>query len=152
MNTNEFRHPKERLQNLSSRHKVSTFYFHWFDCVCALWREDVGESWGESDHWRGLSYNLRNCLPPCAYLWCAGWLWSSSPCRSGVHWGLMRLCMGSVWTMGVIYHNFAKIGQFVQMFVSPVFFPFLFSSNWTTKKRPSIITRFIWKQFCVCYI
>lgn len=28
MNTNEFRHPKERLQNLSSRHKVSTTYFY----------------------------------------------------------------------------------------------------------------------------
>lgn len=27
MNTNEFRHPKERLQNLSSRHKVSNIYF-----------------------------------------------------------------------------------------------------------------------------
>lgn len=32
----------------------------------------------------GLSYNWRICLPPCAYtwVWCAGWLWSSSPCRS----------------------------------------------------------------------
>lgn len=30
MNTNEFRHPKERLQNLSSRHKVSDICYHCF--------------------------------------------------------------------------------------------------------------------------
>lgn len=45
----------------------------------------------------GLSYNWRICLPPCAYtwVWCAGWLWSSSPCRSVE--GLVR---GSAGTRG----------------------------------------------------
>lgn len=46
MNTNEFRHPKERLQNLSSRHKVSMTYllaflfiiylFIFYCCCCPL--------------------------------------------------------------------------------------------------------------------
>ena len=94
MNTNEFRHPKERLQNLSSRHKVSTIYCVLL-CVCFLffvvfflfsflefqWWEDVevmqiigGGGW--------VIIEGSVCLHVRTWVWCAGWRWSSSPCRS----------------------------------------------------------------------
>lgn len=44
MNTNEFRHPKERLQNLSSRHKVSCVLFCSVESLRSV-RLRVGRRW-----------------------------------------------------------------------------------------------------------
>ena len=109
MNTNEFRHPKERLQNLSSRHKVSTIYCVLF-CVgfflllllLLFFRERFsGERMLKWSRWEleGLSYNWRICLPPCAYL--------SVMCRLAVVQLTMQECGGLgtrvCWDQGVLF-------------------------------------------------
>lgn len=126
--------------------------FYW---VCVLWCRN---EWGETDHFQGVSYSWRSCLPPCAYLWCAGWLWSSSPCSSSVRWGLLGLCMRSDCTMSGIFHNFAKMGQFVQVVASPHLFSiFIFIK--LDKKNNHLLQVFWTKLFksimqdlCVYYI
>lgn len=124
MNTNEFRHPKERLQNLSSRHKVSENYFSFIVLFpCALMMRGC---------WKGAEVRRitggDGTKELCAYLRCAGWQWSSSPCRNDVHWGLLKLCRGlfEPWVSLVICmtcnYNFAKICPFISCLYPPYSF------------------------------
>ncbi len=129
MNTNEFRHPKERLQNLSSRHKVSTFLFSliWL-WLCApvrgCWRELRWERSPAGTDLRFQELSASMCVPVMCRLAVVQLTmqdWSPLGTAEALH----RVCLDHESHLYDIYHNFAETGQFVQMFVSPILLFFM---------------------------
>lgn len=127
MNTNEFRHPKERLQNLSSRHKVSTISFLLCDCGCVLWWEDVGRD-GSLARTDLQSKELfpSMCVLPVMCRLAEVQLTMQEWCPLGTNEALYGIYLGHGGHLSFVchlyYHNFAKASRFVQVLVSPVVF------------------------------
>ena len=75
------------------------------------------------------------------YLCWTGWLRASPPGRRGIHWGLLGLCMGSVWS---ISENFAKLSVFVQMVVPSFFMHIKLDNNKQAYSPDSLIIDLLW--------